>query len=373
MTSLNNIALNAKVECTDGHCGTSTQIIIDPVSKKLTHLVVQEQWVPHTEYLVPIDQIVETSRETIRLAFPKAELKGMKKFVQTEFIETDSMMPYYGEDTMMAWPYTIPDRMRLPIEHERVPQGELAVHRGTYIQATDGPVGKVDEFLVDPDTGHITHLILRENHLWGRKVVALPLSTIDHTDDENVYLTIDKAAIGALPTIPVSRSYQLTDLDVIIFTFDETKKAAEALKTLKQAHSKKEVEFSNAAVLVKTEDGKTSVSETEDVSPTRGTIFGAITGGFVGLLGGPVGAIAGAVAGAATGRAAAKRIDMGFADEYLASLQDQLQPGNSALVVLAERQNADSIVKALAAFEGQTLRHGLTEDFVSHLSSETEE
>jgi hypothetical protein len=47
------------------------------------------------------------------------------------------------------------------------------------VRATDGRVGRVDEFLVDPESGNITHLCLRKDHLWGDKLVCIPVSEID--------------------------------------------------------------------------------------------------------------------------------------------------------------------------------------------------
>jgi sporulation protein YlmC with PRC-barrel domain len=73
------------------------------------------------------------------------------------------------------------------------------------VEATDGHVGRVDKFLVDQATGHITHLVLREGHLWGQKDVTAPISQIDHIEEDTVYLKLDKHAIESLPTIPVRR------------------------------------------------------------------------------------------------------------------------------------------------------------------------
>ena len=76
-------------------------------------------------------------------------------------------------------PYVTPDiTVEVPVEHLQIPPGELAVRRGTRVEATDGYVGKVDEFVVNPDNGHITHLVMREGHLWGKKDVTIPLSAM---------------------------------------------------------------------------------------------------------------------------------------------------------------------------------------------------
>jgi hypothetical protein len=37
-------------------------------------------------------------------------------------------------------------------------------------------------FVVDPKTGHITHLVLREGHLWGQRDVAIPVNAIERIE-----------------------------------------------------------------------------------------------------------------------------------------------------------------------------------------------
>ena len=64
----------------------------------------------------------------------------------------------------------------------------------------------MDEFLIDPESDTITHLVLREGHLWGQKDVSIPVSQIDHYKDYTVYLKLDKHAMETLPAIPVRRS-----------------------------------------------------------------------------------------------------------------------------------------------------------------------
>jgi sporulation protein YlmC with PRC-barrel domain len=66
-------------------------------------------------------------------------------------------------------------------------------------------VGRVDEFLVDPRNEHITHLIMREGHLWGQKDVSIPLSAIGHIEEDTVHLKLSKSEIEALPAIPIRR------------------------------------------------------------------------------------------------------------------------------------------------------------------------
>ena len=63
-----DIPLHAKVACSDGTCGQSVSVIVDPKTLRVTHYVVQEEKRPHTQRLVPMDRVVETSADLIRLS-----------------------------------------------------------------------------------------------------------------------------------------------------------------------------------------------------------------------------------------------------------------------------------------------------------------
>ena len=199
-----DIPVNADVECTDGPCGRSTYLILNPTTDQLTHLVVRQQQSPHAEQLVPIDQVEEATLHLIRLRCTRHELGQMEPFIDTEFVRVT--VPEYVSDPYMAWPYVIPKTVNRTVEHEHIPAGELAVRRGARVEATDGHVGRVDEFMVNPSDGHITHLVLREGHLWGQKDVTIPVSEIGYIEEKTVYLKLDKHGIEALPTIPIRRS-----------------------------------------------------------------------------------------------------------------------------------------------------------------------
>ena len=209
------IPLNAQVECTDGVCGRSVFVLIDPIVDQVTNLVVKEDSSPNTEYIVPVEFVTETIADTIRLSCSKAELEKMDPFIKTRFIQEKVSEIYsrygggmYGYGSMYYMPYAALDRTVYEKEEiQQVPPGELTVRRGTRVEATDGYVGKVDEFVVNPENGHITHLVMREGHLWGKKDVIIPLSAMGDTHGDTVFLKIDKQQIESLPTFPLKRRW----------------------------------------------------------------------------------------------------------------------------------------------------------------------
>jgi sporulation protein YlmC with PRC-barrel domain len=197
-----DIPVHAEVTCTDGPGGESSYVVLKPRTEEVTHLVVRERSFPHVERLVPVSMVTESSPHLIRLGCTRAELAKQQPFLETEFVEVE--IPRYTGGMFLV-PVGEREPEQIPVQHEVVPWGEVAVRRGAHVEATDGRVGQVDEFLVNPSGEHITHLVLREGHLWGQKDVTIPASAIDHIEQDTIYLKLDKRSIEALPTMPIRR------------------------------------------------------------------------------------------------------------------------------------------------------------------------
>jgi sporulation protein YlmC with PRC-barrel domain len=198
-----DIPLNVDVHCSDGRCGRSTHIIVNPATEQVTHLVVKEQWPSKTERIVPVDWLVTTTRDIIVLKHNREQFTQLDPFNQTDFIQRD--VPHYASDPKLTlvWPYTVPAQKIVEDTHRMIPPDELAVRRGAKVRATDGRIGQVDEFLIDPASGYISHLILREGLPWDKKHVAIPITDIERIEENTVYLKQDKKSVKALPSIPL--------------------------------------------------------------------------------------------------------------------------------------------------------------------------
>lgn len=198
-----DLPLNTEVHCLDGPCGRSTTVIVHPLTRCVTHLVVQPKGFGHSERMVPINLIRESTPNVIRLYCSKKDFAAQEPFNDVPFVLAND---YWMDDIYMLeggyvfWPYVQQAEQTFPMPH--IPPGELAIHRGAKVQASDGQeVGEVQAFLVSPGDGRITHLILRKGHLWGKKNVTIPLSNIERIEQDQVFLTVDKRTIAALPHI----------------------------------------------------------------------------------------------------------------------------------------------------------------------------
>lgn len=200
-----DIPIKAEVWCADGRCGQTTSVVINPTTEEVTHVVVKSKAFPQQERMVPIHLVKETTSDTIRLQCSQAELAEMDEFIEHEFLRVEMPVTEYAPGNYVLWPYTLTKDEYVDVVHEKVPTGERALHRGAEVEAADGHVGQVDEFVIDPATGHITNLVLREGHLWGKKDVVIPVSEIEDIMEDTVYLKLNKKAIASMPAVPIKR------------------------------------------------------------------------------------------------------------------------------------------------------------------------
>ncbi len=198
-----DIPLNVDVHCSDGRCGRSTHIVINPTTEQVTHVVIKEQWPSPNERIVPVGWIAATTREVIVLNHTREQFAQLDPFNQTDFIQRD--VPHFAADPSLTlvWPYTVPAKKIIEDTVRMIPPEELAVRRGARVRATNGRIGQVDEFLIDPENGYISHLVLREGLPWDKKHVTIPISDIERIEENIVYLKLDKKSVKALPAIPL--------------------------------------------------------------------------------------------------------------------------------------------------------------------------
>jgi sporulation protein YlmC with PRC-barrel domain len=78
--------------------------------------------------------------------------------------------------------------------------GEVDVRRGEPVYATDGEIGKIQGLVIDSGSHHVTHVLLEEGHLWGRKEVAIPIGSVTRVGDI-IQLTIDMRQVQDLPPV----------------------------------------------------------------------------------------------------------------------------------------------------------------------------
>jgi len=220
--------IGEQVSCADGECGTLTRVVIDPLAKAVTHLVVESRHGRAGERLVPVSLVTSTDRG-IQLSCHRDEFAKLESAREEEYLPGPSgdygyasgqalMMPYFpllaGSGMAMGLGMGMPgtglaegmaratDSGGYTRTEEKVPLGEVDVHRGDPVLATDGPIGHVAGLVVDPADHHVTHILLQEGHLWGKRQVAIGIKSVTGVEG-GIHLGLSKAEVEKLPPVSV--------------------------------------------------------------------------------------------------------------------------------------------------------------------------
>ena len=218
------LEIGNRVRCTDAVYGELADIVIDPLEKRVTHLVVRPEHRKGEARLVPIElakRIYDGQRE-IELECSLDEAQRFASVHEAAYLrlgESPAEDPDWdvGVQDVLALPYysglgyagaevqQSPVDPHMSMYYDRVPKGDVEVRRASAVFSADGhSLGEVDGFVVDADE-HITHFVLERGHLWGRKEVTIPIGAVASVESDVVHVALSKDEVGALPAVRVGR------------------------------------------------------------------------------------------------------------------------------------------------------------------------
>ena len=204
MTETTPFTIGSHVSCSDGACGKVSRVVVDPVARTVTHLVVEPKHRLDAGRLVPLGLADATSGE-IRLRCTLADFEELDPAQETQFLPGTPGYPGYDPEQVLSMPYYgMGPGMGVPVTvtYDTVPLDEVEVRRGEHVHATDGHIGKVQGLVIDRNSNHVTHVLLQEGHLWGRKEVAIPIGAVTDVDD-GIRLNITRQQVQDLPPVDI--------------------------------------------------------------------------------------------------------------------------------------------------------------------------
>ncbi len=229
MSESAQFTIGSNVVCADGACGELRRVVVDPLKRTLTHLVVEPRHEVANGRLVPIELVESAGEDEIRLRCTTSEFDRLEDAEDRQFMPGARGEWGYSQGQMLSQPYiglglglglgmggmgtglgvSSFDPVPRPIITDRVPVGEVEVRRGDHVQATDGAIGRVQGLVVDPSDHHVTHFLLDEGHLWGQKRVAIPIGAVKEvTRDQGVLVKLTKDEVRDLPPVELEEPHE---------------------------------------------------------------------------------------------------------------------------------------------------------------------
>jgi hypothetical protein len=240
-------AIGAQVYCEDGASGELVRVVVDPVKRAITHLVVERRFGQEVGRLVPIDLVEAATERELRLRCTREKFEELEEAEETKFLQAPGGQWGYRQNQMLLMPFFALRGMGMGgmgmgmggmgMGGMGMGMGGLGmggmgmgmgmggmgmgasqqavsydkVRRGQRVQATDGPIGHIRGLVIDPSDHHVTHVLLDEGHLWGKKEVSIPITSVTAVDDDGVRLNLTKAQVSDLPPVEVEQHGEPSD------------------------------------------------------------------------------------------------------------------------------------------------------------------
>jgi sporulation protein YlmC with PRC-barrel domain len=209
--------LGSGVHCTDAVFGELADVIVDPISRRVTHLVVE----PHGDHaharLVPIER-ARAADDGLALDYSIADVEALEPLHDSAYVRAGELVvadPDWdiGAQDVLALPVyqelngmgsAIDPDPHLIVSYDRIPKHEVEIRRSSAVFSSDGHhLGHVEGFLIG--SGETADIVLERGHLWGRREVVIPAAAVERVENDAITLSVTKEQVGGLDVRHVHR------------------------------------------------------------------------------------------------------------------------------------------------------------------------
>ena len=222
MADETQFTIGAHVHGQDGVEGRLIWVVADRGTSPwvITHLVVEPAHRSGLGRFVPLDLVTGVDPDTgsVTISCTPDQFEQLESAEETQYVPGSGAYQAFGPTQFVTAPYYTSDVNvigdEVPFTAQTVTADaplptadDVAVH-AMPVHATDGRIGQVEGLVIDPRSHQVTHVLLTEGHLWGRKDVAIPLSAVRDVDEDGIQLSVTKDEVGELPPVPVARPHR---------------------------------------------------------------------------------------------------------------------------------------------------------------------
>jgi sporulation protein YlmC with PRC-barrel domain len=200
------IRFGLPVSGADGPVGEVGDLVIDPTTHDITHIVVEPHHRHRQARLVPLD-VVHVDDGGVSVRLDSRQMRSLPKVSRSDFVRFDEEIDLgddwdVGVECIVAMPYTgdamganswaaRSGRVGVTIDYDRIPKGECEIRRESRVESSDGhTVGIVDGFIADET--HIEAMIVQTGLPGFRHLVVVPIGSVARVSNDEVEITLTK-------------------------------------------------------------------------------------------------------------------------------------------------------------------------------------
>jgi len=201
MAGTTAFTIGADVSCTDGICGELSRLVVDPRAGTVTHLVINDR--QFQGRLVPLNLVdVDATTGQIRLSCSMAEFGKLDPASRTMTLEGTGADPDVRDQNQLQLRSLASTYLADPasVTYDTLPSGGVAVRGGEHVCASDGNIGQIQGLVIDSGSHQVTHVLLEEGYVFGRKVVAIPFGAVTGVNENGIQVSMTRQQVKDLPS-----------------------------------------------------------------------------------------------------------------------------------------------------------------------------
>jgi hypothetical protein len=206
-----NVSMRANVECQEGHCGRITSIVVERLTRKITHIVVREPGPGGSDRLVSGEEVSSANRSAVVLRTSRARIAQMPpaqaKIPTLSLVYTGS--EFAARETSWEFRPSCSTRGRRKIKlsvfdaasRKNTKSDEVAAATFVRVEAINGTVGWLLELIVNPTTMVVTDFVMCEGNVWDQREIIIPVDAIDYIRNGVIHVGLFKHQIKDLASM----------------------------------------------------------------------------------------------------------------------------------------------------------------------------
>lgn len=210
----------ARVYTAEGQeVGRITHMVLNPVTKKASHIVVRQGVIFTENKVIPMDWIEDATSEKAVLRAGISDLQDLPRFEESHFVPVEHSRDA-GTGGVVATvgglylnppvdlpvdAYGVPDYRFIPERRyaestmQNIPDDTMAVKEGARVySADDQHVGHIESMIVDPRTEYVTHIVISQGLLLKTRK-RVPAFWCEFIEEDAVHLAVDAEMLNNLP------------------------------------------------------------------------------------------------------------------------------------------------------------------------------
>ncbi len=216
----------------DGELGRAEEFLFDDEYWTIRYLVAETgDWIPDRQVLISPYAIRGVNREARHIAIdlsrqrildspPLASDEPVSRQYEESFYGYFQWPMYWGGGNMWgAYPNLTRDHGKSPTPEPAIKQWDAHLRStkdstGHHLQARDGELGHVHDFIVDDETWAIRYLVIDTRNWWPGKKVLIAPQWIDRVSwsESKVFVHLDRELIKEAPEYssdtPITRDFE---------------------------------------------------------------------------------------------------------------------------------------------------------------------